>query len=227
MSDESSHNESEPERGVRIDGLHPADEIMESFPNKPPMFGVSPEDGLPRQVVPTSVKLAQAPPLTLDNLICQADRTKFVTRDEHGEIDREFTPEQVKRWPSGAYYVTVEGEITLRVAVEPVRPACKYYARQHVDFPDDPDFRANLRLCTARRSDAGEFLSLRDMSVFACSLRDPRDPVSEALLDARDDELLTLAKKREDKFDLDQALTGDAASEPAPAGTVFRTTVED
>lgn len=228
-----------PERPIRTDGAHPAEEVYLAFPDSPPVHAVSPEDGLPRQVVPTSVKLAQAPPLTLSNLICQADVTSFVVRDALGNALATWKPEHVQRMPNGDYFASShDAEETPGVfgrpldgprdiKVEPIRPQCRHYRRQLVDFPDDPDFKANLRLCVARRTDSGEFLSVRDMQVFACELREPRDPVSEAIMDERDAELRALAQKATEQFNIDTALQDTERAPDLSGGGIFATTVED
>ncbi len=226
----TDHENDLPERPIRIDGTHPAEEVYLAFPDSPPVHAVNPTDGLPRQVVPTSVKLAQAPTLRLDNLICMADTSNFVVRNHYGLVVATYSPDRVRRFPDGRYYVETldpdEDDLDRITLVEPIRPQCQHYVRQLVDFPDDPDFKAYIRLCSARRTDSGEFLSVRDMAVFACELREPRDPVSEQIMDAFDQSLLAAARQAAEIFDVDAALTQEGAADLSGGG-IFSTTVED
>ena len=96
------------------------------------------------------------------------------------------------------------------IQVEPARAQCAHYARQLTDFTDDPDFKMITRLCTARRTDEGEFLSLRDGRMYACELREPRHALSEQLLDDFDTTAIAMgratAAKETETFDVDAAL---------------------
>lgn len=60
--------------------------------------------------------------------------------------------------------------------VEPVRPPCRHYVRQAID-------RQIYRLCAARRTTEGTFMTVRDLSVLACDMRDPYDPALSQKLD--------------------------------------------
>ena len=93
--------------------------------------------------------------------------------------------------------------------VEPLRPMCKHYARQLTDFQDNDEHVFVARLCTGRRDDGGEFLSLRDSQTFACTMRCPRDAVSEARADLLDANKIRLGAARiaaGDGFDVDAHL---------------------
>lgn len=97
------------------------------------------------------------------------------------------------------------------VAVEPIRPQCVHYARQLVPFPEEKTHSLAIRLCTARRTDEGEFLDLGNQQVLACELRSPVYGNEVAQIDAFDARTLEAQKKSRadevaDDFDLDAAL---------------------
>lgn len=164
-----------------FDRHRPDAAIHQAFVNEPVPIGVNAEDGLPSPL-PTQAD-ACAPPLSLDTLVCLADERLFVKRDEWGYVTKHFTREVVELTPNGEWRVK-DGH----GSVEPVRPQCKHFARQLIDFEGDGKKGMVERLCTARRDSQGEFLSLRDAQMVACELREPRDPESEEHL-RRYDEL--------------------------------------
>lgn len=233
------HDDDELQREApwRIDGPTPSQELYEAFPEEPAVYGVNPDDGLPQPVVPASIKLAQAAPLLRETFVCMEDTREFVIRDEYGVISHRFDPKHVSRYPDGKYRVAVgmqvpgsiEAQNELRyergadthLEVEPVRPQCAHYARQLTDFPDDPDYRFMVRLCTARRTDSGEFLSLRDTKMYACELRSPREHLIDERELVRSDAERVLAAERklrrsDDETDFDPTTQAPAATEPAP-----------
>lgn len=67
--------------------------------------------------------------------------------------------------------------------VEPVRPACAHYARLQTDISADRSRRYLSRSCMAQRSETGEYYSVGDAAIYACSLRSPRHLESEQILD--------------------------------------------
>lgn len=85
------------------------------------------------------------------------------------------------------------------------RPACTHYVRQLYPWPSDPDRHVCQRYCTALKNEDGEYVSLNDQEVLACSLRSPRDPDSEKLLDEHDEKILKMQKasqeEPEEEFD--------------------------
>jgi hypothetical protein len=199
-------------------------ELYEGYPtNVKVEHGFDPVDGMPRPVAPASVKLAQAPLLLPETFVCMADTSKFVVRDMDGEITRTFEPSEVERAPNGRYRVRTGWLTSLLLTkwteVEPIRPVCKHYARQLSDVQDDPDFRFVARLCTLRRAEDGEFLSVRDSQVFACELRSPRDlNGSTKQLDDFDDNQIAenrkkQAAKEEAAFDVEAALAAEGDGE--------------
>lgn len=95
--------------------------------------------------------------------------------------------------------------------VEPLRPQCSHYARQLVPFPEEHERSLAIRLCTARRTDEGEFLDLGNQQILACELREPVYGNEAAQLDAFDERTIAAqqaAKAAEvaDDFDVDAAL---------------------
>lgn len=97
------------------------------------------------------------------------------------------------------------------VEVEPIRPQCRHYARQLVPFPEEKTRTLALRLCTARRTDEGEFLDVGNAQILACELRSPVYGNEAEQIDAFDARTLaeqqkSKAKEVADDFDLDAAL---------------------
>lgn len=95
--------------------------------------------------------------------------------------------------------------------VEPLRPQCHHYARQLIPFPDDREHTMAIRLCTARRTDEGEFLDVGNQQVLACELRSPVFGNEAARIDAFEaqtfeDQKQSKANEVADDFDLDAAL---------------------
>lgn len=104
------------------------------------------------------------------------------------------------------------------VAVEPIRPQCAHYARQLIPFPEDADHQLVARLCTARRTDEGEFLDVGNAQVFACELRSPPYGCERQKIDAFDERTVETARKRRldivnDDFDVDAALGAQASTD--------------
>ncbi len=99
------------------------------------------------------------------------------------------------------------------VRVKPVRPSCVHYLRQQTDLSADRDGRYYARACMAQKNEDGEFYSLRDQLVGACSIRSPRHIASEtAVLDQFDEALMRDAqnKKSMEEFDVDKELAEEA-----------------
>jgi hypothetical protein len=88
------------------------------------------------------------------------------------------------------------------------RKACVHYRRQLLPSQDKQN-TVCIRLCAANLTEDGEMANLGDTEVLACELREPRDPASEARLDAFDEVIFERQRQRksEDKpFDVDAAL---------------------
>ena len=223
MTDESAPPDDP--AGVGLD-RHRADEaIYQGFAPGPEPIVLG-EDGLPTLDTPTAHPYA--PPLHPKTMVCIGDTSSFVTRDEWGEVTVSFQPEEVSRAADGRYYVPrVEYEKRLagdkhpatveyiervyrgRQEVFPVRPQCKFLARQMTDFQDATGQQFVERLCLARRDSESFFLSLRDTQVHACEMREPRDPESEERLARFDAAKIKLGRERYEEggeFDVDAAL---------------------
>jgi hypothetical protein len=202
------------------------DSLYEPFEPGQMKFSID-QDGLAGVQLPQG-DVPVAPPLTPDTLVCMADTSSFVIRNEWGEVLVTFNPDEVKRAADGRWYVTGKqlrelfeawGEAPNaaalwlrlelpsrtrpenlrdedRVEVFPRRPQCKNYARQMTDLQDNSDVTMVERLCTVRRDASGTQFGLRDQQLFACELRSPRDPVSEALLDTFDDGKVKIGRQR-------------------------------
>jgi hypothetical protein len=217
---------------------HGSDELHKHNPGSVG-YGIDPTDGIagPMQQGPTGDG-ALAPPLTPENLICMEDATSFVVRDEWGAVQYEFPPEMIECTPNGRwrlrrgdedkqgliaevvaylgknYYslMRLDREVILALAVEPVRPACKYYHRYHIDLTGDPDRIFIGRVCTTKRGENGEYETVRDGCVYACSLREPRHLASEERMEKFDDKLIHLGRRREKKeeeFDVEAQLAAE------------------
>lgn len=197
------------------DEFHPFDEVFEDY-NPSQTTQVMAEDGLPTQ----SVEQADSniPPLSPETLICMGDFSAFVKTDNVGRVVRTFSPEEVAQYPNGIYYyekpaTELEAEeaeqksrppgksssISYRiVGLLPVRPPCKHYVRQLGQAGDNPEMKQTYRLCSARRTTEGAFMSVRDMGLWACTMREPRDINSEKRhLDLFDERKMLEGKNRE------------------------------
>jgi hypothetical protein len=164
-------------------------------------------DGLPSPVL-NSKSQPLAPALSVETLICMADRSSYVIRERFGLISKTYAPDEVERLPDGNWYVKkrVHGDKVARLLVEPVRKQCKFYARQMTDLQGESE-KMMERLCTCRRDSSGEFLSLRDSCMFACELREPPHIASvEDQIEKFDAEKIRLGQERlqqEESFDLE------------------------
>lgn len=223
---------------VKFTGPRADEEIHQGKP-APVAIGTSPEDGLPMQIAERNYD--KAPPLTEDTLICMADKRSFVVRYTDGSIRVSFEPAEVSRAPSGEYYVSLEafeakvntvepaleqqvrplvpriliGRGTHAARVEPIRPQCQHYLRMQTDLSADREHRYFARSCMKQKTEEGEFYSVRDQLIGACSIREPRHLASEvAILDAFDDDKIAQATARSEmeEFDIDQQLAKEAAA---------------
>ena len=98
--------------------------------------------------------------------------------------------------------------------VEPIRPACAHYARLQSDISADRSRRFLSRSCMAQRSETGEYYSVGDAAIYACSLRSPRHLESEQILDDFDALKVQQANEKIQAglFDVDKALAEEDAS---------------
>lgn len=108
MTDEAAPPPEEP-KGVGLDSHRSDEAIYEPFNPGPLGVGMA-EDGLPTIEPPTGE--THAPPLHPKTMVCIADKSSFVTRNQWGEVTAEFRPEEVSRAPNGDYYVSAPLALT-------------------------------------------------------------------------------------------------------------------
>lgn len=92
------------------DGLDYA--LYQDSAKAPDAIGMDPDDGLPRVIPAISMEDSMAPPLTVARLVCMADTSEYVVRDEYGNVKASYKPEQVTRSVSGTYWAEVRGVST-------------------------------------------------------------------------------------------------------------------
>lgn len=167
----------------------PFDDLQEQF--KPSEIQkVLAEDGLPTQVAPDAGK-SDIPPLSPKTLVCMGDFSSFVERHPDGSISACHSPEEVYRRDDGGW-CTKGG-----ISVEPIRLPCRHYVRQMTQLPENPENQLILRLCSARRTTEGAFMSVSDLAMWACTMREPRHWESEELLDDFDHKKVRQGIRRE------------------------------
>jgi hypothetical protein len=200
--------------GVGESDFEAAEELHESFPIEEIPVVMGP-DGLPI-VVDSNPEDAQAVPFTWDTQLCIEDDREFVevfdeeldvlppgvvararyNRDGTDRERRRFEPEDVeKRWGMsvavGEPHIVAEEPHERWIPVRPRRERCKHYRRQVFSNDSQPDPAAAghqivFRVCGARRSNGGAFMSLGNEGIYACDFRDPPDPKSTELQDSKD-----------------------------------------
>lgn len=182
-----------------------ADEELHSGRESPVIMQPDPKDGLPAPVV--QANFDTPPGLSPENLVCMADTRSFVRRKDDGSIMNSYEPSEVQRRADGSYFAT-EDRGRLQLDVLPVRPACVHYLRQMTDISTDRERRFIQRACTAQRSETGEYVSLRDGALYACSMRSPRHLESEQLLEDFDAGKMAEEQKKQAmaSFDVDAEL---------------------
>lgn len=210
-----------------------ADEEIHQGVEAPVVMGISTEDGLPMQVAQRNFD--KAPPLSEETLICMADKRSFVVRHElSGAVLHRWPAAEVQQFPNGIYvapmpkdqqalwalsersqddYPAVRLSGADWLVVEPIRPQCRHYLRQQTDLSADRDARYIARACMAQKTEDGEYYSLRDSLIAACTIREPRHLESEiAILDKFDEDMMRAATKRieMEEFDVDKALAEEA-----------------
>lgn len=194
-------------------------------PLRPQMIGTDPQDGLPRVTSSLSLEDTLAPALAPETLVCMGDESAFVIRDCWGEVLVSIDPSRV-RWYHGGYrgaqgwlaplnkqeHAAV-GEPPSVISgpdlwswVEPLRPQCEHYKRVMTDFEGSDANRRVERVCSAQRTEGGEFVALGDTRVYACEHRTPRDFVSEDRLRKFDADRVREGKKTEEFWDGEAAL---------------------
>lgn len=114
-------------------------------------------------------------------LLAQTDEDMFFHALEHWAVAR------------GTRYVVNRDWIE----VEPIRPPCRHYVRQISQFEYNPENDVVIRLCSARRTTEGAFMSVRDRKIAACDMRAPRDLESEKIIDDFDARKIKQGMERE------------------------------
>ncbi len=190
--------------------------------------GTDPQDGMPRISSAVSMEDSKAPPLEPETFVCMGDESVFVIRYGWGEDLIRLPATRVRR-----YFDTEDGQPvwvaslsdeerkqalgptvfvggnTWWFLVEPLRTQCEHYRRVMTDFENEHQSPIRLveRVCTAQRSDAGEYVSLSNTRVHACEHRSPRDFVSEERLRKFDQARVESAtKKSEEPWNPEAAL---------------------
>jgi hypothetical protein len=112
-------------------------------------------------------------------------------------VDTVFKPEQVERDGVGRWRLKWFTLPDFKGEVYPKREPCHHYVRQVTQFDQNPQAKAHIRLCAARRTTEGTFMTLRDTAMWACSMREPRDLVSEEkYIESFDSEKVEQGKQR-------------------------------
>jgi hypothetical protein len=171
--------------------FHPFDEVDEDFQPGPAVRIMGP-DGI-MQTVDTTTE-SDIPALSTESLVCMGNFSKFVLRDDWGNIRTEFLPSAVTRRPNGKWTAEdVSGHV---VEVFPIRPQCKHYVRQQGSFHLNAQNKKHYRLCAARRTTEGTFMTVSDLGMWACDMRDPYDVASVKHLDDFDTLKIKQGKER-------------------------------
>jgi hypothetical protein len=219
-----------------------ADEELHQGKPAPVTIGTSPEDGLPMQIAErnydkappltedTLICMADKRSFVVrhaDGSIRVSFEPAEVSRAPSGEyyVSREafeakVKPVEIESPGYGKVVVTrpnapriLIGRSTVAVRVEPIRPQCQHYLRMQTDLSADREHRYFARSCMKQKTEEGEFYSVRDQLIGACSIREPRHVESEsAILDAFDDNMIAQARSisEMEEFDVDRALAEEA-----------------
>lgn len=203
---------------------------LKQHPHHPQLPVIDPADGLPKMATATTMADSLAPALTLDTFVCMADEGAFqswsgicydISGHQSWNTGRKFlkeravfqeklggwyvllTPEEIKAMDI-SQVIDISGEKWAQV--QPIRPQCEYYKRVMTDFESQDGIKQVERVCTAQRTEGGEYVSLRDTRVYACEHRSPPDFVSAERLRKFDQERLQSAQKQTEEFDVEAAL---------------------
>lgn len=194
-------------------------------PLRPQTIGIDPQDGLPRVASSLSMEDTVAPALAPETFVCMGDESVFVVRDHWGNVLVSIEPSRV-RWYHGdgqgaqgwlaplnkhehaaaGAPTSVVGGTDLWYWVEPLRPQCEHYKRVMTDFEGDGEHQRVERVCSAQRTEGGEYVALGDLRIHACEHRTPRDFVSEERLRKFDADRVREGKKSEEFWDGEVAL---------------------
>ncbi len=138
-----------------------------------------------------------------DRVVHEQSRQNFTSVDSETRLNwEEFRVPD----PRGGYRTIIR--------VEPIRPICEHYLRIQTDISADRERRYLTRSCMAQRSETGEYTSVGDAAIFACSLRSPRHLESEQILEDFDALSMrqSLERVQAGSFDVDAELAAEADS---------------
>lgn len=193
-------------------------------------MGTDPQDGMPRSASTLSMEDTLAPALDPDTFICMGDESAFVVRDGWGNVLVSVDSSRVKWFHGKALYgieagwlasltederklagnpQPVMGGAEFWFSVEALRPQCEHYCRVMTDFEGSDVNKRVERVCTAQRTEGGEYIALGDTRVYACEHRSPRDFVSEERLRKFDADRVSEGKKSEVFWDGEAALEAE------------------
>lgn len=192
-----SNNEANPEETLvpasdadSDDTFNPFDDFNDAY-SPGTILKVTASDGLPTQVVPETD--SDIPVLSTKTLICMGDFSQFFGTWEGGHHLR-FEPDAVEQLFDGRYVLK---DNPAKVVV-PKRQPCAHYARQVTQLEANPQAREHVRLCTARRTTTGAFMTVANVAMWACTMREPRDFESEReCIDAFDKQKMQQGAERE------------------------------
>jgi hypothetical protein len=173
------------------DSWSPHDEMQDQF-QPGPIRKIVATDGMPAQY--TDATQSDIPPLSLETLVCMGDFSAFVERDDFGRETSRHEPTQVERMPNGEWWAKQAGQ---DIQVEPIRPPCRNYARQLTQLALNPQHKEMLRVCTARRDTGGAFMSVANLAMWGCDLREPRHVPTEDEMDKFDAKKIHQGANRE------------------------------
>lgn len=175
------------------ESFHPFDELDDDYQPGPARYVVG-QDGGPVRIDQTTS--SDIPPLSTETLVCMGDFSSFVIReDELGTTIASVEASHVERAPNGKWVAKAKHVKLLVpscpmpaspedwVDVEPIRPPCKHYVRQKTQLEQNAQVKAFVRLCSARRTTEGTFMTVRDTGLWACDMRDPYDRATAQQLD--------------------------------------------
>jgi len=199
--------------------FHPFDEVADAYEPAIAERVIGP-DGLPVTMDQTTE--SDIPALSTESLVCMGDYSAFVIRNSWAEVLVRFTPAQVTRAPNGRwrtrrevfeeicraqnpeksrelqqFALSMSWSDTDWVEVEPIRPPCRHYVRQKGSFHLNASRTKYYRLCSARRSTEGTFMTVSDTGMWACDMRDPYDATTSQQLEDFDKLKVEQGKTRE------------------------------
>lgn len=110
------------------------------------------------------------------------------------EVEDAFRPGPIKTIVAADGLVTLAPENAAPEDIPPLSPetlvcmgtdgraTCRYYGQQLTQASYNASVRVLVRFCMARRDVGGAYMSLTDRGMWACTVREPRDEVSERVL---------------------------------------------